>query len=121
MRFVEPAEDIQLAIYVDAAHGTDVKTRRSISGLVATINGTAITYRAKWQKTVATSSKEAEFIAAVTAGKMAKHLCYILDEIWLKKSKLTAIYEDNAASFLMANSGKSMERSRHIYIQYFAL
>ena len=81
LRFVKPTTRMQLAIYVDAAHATDLRTRQSISGLVATLNGTAIAYKAKWQLTVSTSSTEAEFIAAVSAGKMAKHLRYILDEL----------------------------------------
>ena len=59
MKFVEPAAPMQLAIYVDAAHTTDLTTRRSISGMVATLNGTAIAYKAKWQPTVATNSNEA--------------------------------------------------------------
>ena len=116
MRFVEPAQDMQLAIYVDAAHGTDLRNRRSISGIVATLNGTAIAYCAKWQPTVATSSTEAEFIAAVSAGKMAKHLRYILDEVGIIQHGPTAIYEDNAAAILMANAGKPTEQSRHIDI-----
>ena len=49
MYFIGPEKDMQLAIYVDAAHGTDIKTRWSISGVIDTLNGTAIAYRAKWQ------------------------------------------------------------------------
>ena len=45
LRFIEPTASMQLAIYVDAAHATDLRTRRSISGLVATLNGTAIAYK----------------------------------------------------------------------------
>ena len=59
MRFVERGQDMQLAFYVNAAHGTDVKTSRTISGIIETVNGTAIAYRTKWQSTVATSSTEA--------------------------------------------------------------
>ena len=65
LHFLEPKEDMQLALYVDAAHGTDINTRRSIIGIVATLNGTAITYRAQWQPTVSIISTEAEFIAEV--------------------------------------------------------
>ena len=59
LKFVEPAMNMQLVIYVHAAHANDLKTRRSISGLVDTLNGTAIAYKAKWQPTVSTSSTEA--------------------------------------------------------------
>ena len=121
LKFTEPTTSMQLARYVDAAHSTDLKTRRSISGLVATLNGTAIAYRAKWQPTVSTSSTKAEFIAAVSAGKMAKHLRYILDELGVEQHGPTMIYEDNVAAILTVNAGKPTERSSHIDIQYFAL
>ena len=121
MRFIGPEQDMQLAIYVDAAHGTDIKTRCSVSGVIATLNGTAIAYRAIWQPTISTSLTEAEFIAAVTAGKISSHLRYILDEIGIDQTGPTAIYEDNAAAILMANAGKPTERSRRIDIQYFSL
>ena len=121
MKFVETAAPMQLAIYVDAAHATDLTTRRSISGMVATLNGTAIAYNAKRQPTVATSSTEAEFIAAVSAGKMCKFIRHILDEVGYPQHEPTAIYEDNAVAILMANAGKPTKRYRNIDIQYFAL
>ena len=121
MNFVEPMVPMKLVIYVDAAHATDLTTRRSISGMIATLNDTAITYKAKWQPTLATSSTEAEFIAAVSAGNMCKFIRHILDEVGYPQHEPTAIYEDNAAAILMANAGKPTKRSRHIDIQYFAL
>ncbi|KAI2510373.1 gag-polypeptide of LTR copia-type [Fragilaria crotonensis] len=54
-----------LAGYVDAAHATDLSTRRSITGLAFMLCGGPIAYKSKVQSTVSTSSTEAEFIAAV--------------------------------------------------------
>ena len=106
LKFVEPTTNMQLVIYVDAAHATELRTRRSISGLVATLNGTAIAFKAKWQTTVSTSSTEAEFIAAVSSGKMAKHLRYVLEQLDVEQHGPTMIYEDNVAAILTANAGK---------------
>ena len=117
LKFVEPAANMQLDIYVDAAHATDLRTQLSIRVLVATLNGTAIAYKAKWQPKVSTSSTEAEFISAVSAGKMAKHLGYVLEELGVEQHGPTAIHEDNVAAILMANAGKPTESSRHIEIQ----
>ena len=105
---------MQLAIYVDAAHATDVKTHRSISGMVATLNGTAISFQSKLQPTVTTISTEVELIAAVSTGKTCKFLSYFLNELGMLHTGPTAIYKDNAAAILIANSGKPTERSRHI-------
>jgi hypothetical protein len=66
--------------YVDASHVTDLYTRRSVAGLSFYLAGGAIVYKSKLQLTVATSSREAEFIAAVLAAKIAKYLRPILIE-----------------------------------------
>ena len=70
-----PTHDLlQLTGYVDAAHATDLKTCCSISGYVFTLAGGAITFKSKLQATIATSSTEAEFVAAVSAAKVTKYL-----------------------------------------------
>jgi hypothetical protein len=72
--FPQPLSSIVVAGYVDAAHATDLVTRRSITGLVFVLCGGPIAYKSKVQPTVLTSSTEAEFIAAVQAAKIAKYL-----------------------------------------------
>ena len=88
---------------------------------VGTLAGSAIVRRAKWQPTVATSSTEAELIAAVSAEKAAKHLRSIMDSFGVKQDGPTMIYEDNVAAILIANANKVTERARHIDIQYYAI
>jgi hypothetical protein len=92
-----------------------------VTGLVFRLGTGAIAYRSKLQPTVATSSTESEFIAAVLAAKTAKYLRSVLHELGFSQTGPTVLYEDNQASILMANAGKPTERSRHIDIQYFAL
>jgi hypothetical protein len=98
----------ELIGYVDAAHATDLRTRRSVTGYVNTLCGAAICYRSKLQSTVATSSTEAEFIAAVTAAKSIKYLQFVLADLGhdFAQDHPTTMYEDNAAAILMINSSK---------------
>jgi hypothetical protein len=63
--FPQPKSPTELAGYVDAAHATDLVTRRSITGLV--FGGGPLAYKSKIQSTGSTSSTEAEFLAAVHA------------------------------------------------------
>ena len=79
--FPQPLDSTTLAGYVDAAHATDMTTRRSITGLAFMLCGGPIAYKSKVQSTVSTSSTEAEFIAAVQAAKIAKYLRSILHEL----------------------------------------
>ena len=78
-------------------------------------------YKSKLQVTVATSSTEAEFVAAVSAAKTAKYLHSVLSELGFPQSGPTILYEDNQAAIAMVNENKPTTRSRHIDIQYFAI
>jgi hypothetical protein len=112
---------LQLVGFVDAAHATDLATRRSITGIVFCLAGGAIAYKSKLQATVATSSTEAEFIAAVHAAKLAKYLRSVLMEFGFPQDGPTPLYEDNMAAIAMINESKPTTRSRHIDIQHFAI
>ena len=93
-----------LAGYVDAAHATDLLTRRSITGLVFMFGGGPLAYKSKIKPTMSTSSTEAKFIAAVHAGKIAKYLRSILLDLGYPQLDPTTLYEDNAAAILMVNA-----------------
>eukprot|EP00957_Ditylum_brightwellii_P050752 3848100-Ditylum_brightwellii.AAC.1 len=121
MKFIYPDKPDTLAIYVDAAHANDLKTRRSFGAYVITLGGTAVAYKSKLQPTVFTSSTEAEFIAAVPAARVVKHLRYVLEDLRIKQEGPTPIYEDNAAAIMMTNAKRPTEHSRHIDIQLFTL
>ena len=119
--FPQPQGPTTLAGYVDAAHATDLTTRRSITGLSFMLCGGPIAYKSKVQSTVSTSSTESEFIAAVQAAKIAKYLRSILAELGYAQPGPTVLYEDNQAAILMINASRPTPRSRHIDVQHFAI
>ncbi|KAG7338408.1 reverse transcriptase RNA-dependent DNA polymerase [Nitzschia inconspicua] len=81
----------------------------------------AIAYRSKTQTVTATSSTEAEFIAAVSAAKTAKYLRAVLHELSFPQLSPTPIHIDNVSAIQIINARKPTERSRHIDIQAFAI
>ena len=99
---------MELVAFADAAYATEAKTWRSVTGYVIVLGGAAIAYKAKLQATIATSSTEAEFIAAVYTAKAVKHLWSILNNLGLSPEKPTMIYEDNKAAIDMINDSKPM-------------
>ena len=115
------ASPFTLEAYVDAAHANDLKTRRSTTGYAIHLCGAAIAYRTKTQSVTATSSTEAEFIAAVSTAKTVKYLRSVLYELGFKQHAPTIIREDNASAINMVNAPSPTERSRHIDIQHFAI
>jgi len=73
------------------------------------------------QAVTATSSTEAEFVAAVQAGKIALYLRSVLLELGYPQDGPTPLYEDNQAAIAMINEDKPTSRSRHIEIQHYAI
>ena len=54
---------VKLEAYTDADWGNSLADRRSISGVILLIGGTPIVFKSKYQRTVALSSTEAEYMA----------------------------------------------------------
>ena len=106
---------------VDAAHATDLKTRRSVTGLSVMFGGAAIAWKSRLMAVVATSSTEAEFLSAVTCAKIVKYLRYVLKELDLLQKDPTTIYIDNEAALNMINERRPTPRARHVDIQHFAI
>ena len=107
-----------MTCYVDAAHGNELTRRRSTAGYAFVLCGAAVSYRTKTQSITATSSTEAEFLAAVLAAKHAKYLRAILKELGFSQDGPTPIYEDNMSAIQMINAKAPTERSRHIVMRH---
>ena len=116
-----PTSDGSLLCYVDAAHATDLKTRRSVTGYGICYAGGVIAYKSKLQSTCSTSSTEAEFIAAVTAAKTVKYLRTVLHKLGYSIDTPTILYINNKAAIAMVNEDRPTLRARHIDIQHFAI
>ena len=119
--FPRSAQPDQLVGYVDAAYANDLRNRHSTTGYAFVLCGGAVSYRTKTQSITATSSTEAEFLAAVLAAKQAKYLRAILKELQFEQLLPTPIHEDNMSAIKMVNARVPTERSRHIDIQHFAI
>ena len=64
------------------------------------MTGAAVVYKTKFQRTVAMSSTEAEFVAASEAGKYALYLCSLLNDLDEPQQHALILYEDNAYQHL---------------------
>jgi hypothetical protein len=70
-----------IVAYADANFAADADKRRSTTGAVVTPNGRAVLWLSKLQSVVATSTAEAEFIAAAVATKESLWVRKMLSEI----------------------------------------
>ena len=115
---VDPDKPGQLIGFVDAAHANDFCCCRSTTGYAFLLNFGVISYRSKTQSTTATSSTEAEFLAAVTA---AKHTKYIYLSFWKAIPTSWPYYENNMSAINMINNCVPTDWSLNINIQLIAI
>ena len=70
----------------------------------------------------ASSSTEAEFIAAYDAGKTARYLRFVLQELGFPQESPTEIHIDNQAALQIINDNQCPTvRTRHLDIRWFSL
>ena len=77
--------NISLQGYVDADMAGDRDNRRSTTGYVFTVGGTAVSWVSKIQSVVALLTTEAEYVAATKASKEMIWLQRFLDELGKKQ------------------------------------
>jgi len=85
---------LKLHGYVDANLAGDINSRKSTTGFVFTLGGTAISWVSNLQKIVALSTTEAEYVAGIEAGKEMIWLHSFLDELG-KKHELGVLHSDS--------------------------
>lgn len=106
---------------LDAAHATDLRNRRSVTGLLILFCRAAIAWKSTLQPLCASSSTEAEFYAAVTCAKVIKYLRYVAGDLGFLAPGPSRMFIDNQAALHMINERRPTPRARHIETQYFAI
>ena len=115
--FGGPGDSPTLKGYCDSDYGSDPDTRRSTTGYVFVLNGGAVSWASRLQKTVAASTTEAEYMSESAAIKEALWLKTLLIEFGYKISTINLFADNQAAIKLMSNPVVS-QRSKHIDIAY---
>ncbi|KAI2498327.1 gag-polypeptide of LTR copia-type [Fragilaria crotonensis] len=113
-----PGEPIAFS---DSDWGSDFSHRRSISGMIIMLSGAAIVYKTRYQKAVALSSTEAEFVAAADTGKMILYIRSLLRDLGFLQPTPTKLHMDNTGAVFMVEAQAPTKRTRHVDIRYFAL
>ena len=103
--------------YCDADYAGDPDSRRSTTGYVFVLNGGAISWASRLQKTVAASTTEAEYMAEAAAVKEALWLKTLLTDIDYSINAVK-LYADNQAAIKLMNNPIVSQRSKHIDVSY---
>ena len=104
--------------WVDADWAGCHDTRRSTTGYVFKINGSAITWCSRRQQTVASSTVEAEYIATAEAAREGIWLRNLLKELGFKQVGPTTLHVDNQGAMRLATNPSTHQRTKHIDIKH---
>lgn len=128
LRYLRGAQDVGLMFkrqedithplvgYVDADFAGNLDTRKSLSGYVFTLFGTAVSWKANLQSVVALSTTKAEFIAVTEAIKEATWMRGIISELGISQEQIT-VYCDNQSAIHLSKHQVYHERSKHIDVK----
>ncbi|KAE9323261.1 hypothetical protein PF008_g17414 [Phytophthora fragariae] len=108
----------QLEAYSDADWAGNRDDRRSVSGMLLMLCGAPVVWRSTFQKTVALSSTEAEYMALSDCVKECIWMRRLLKDIGAEQVGATVIYEDNQGAMALAKNVGYQARTKHINIRY---
>jgi hypothetical protein len=105
-------------IYCDADYAGDLDDRRSMSGLMVSIAGCLVYWRAKKQGGVTLSTMESEIVSLGTAVQFNEYIVALLTELGIETEMPSVIREDNQSAIAYTKNAKNQSKARHIGVRF---
>ena len=112
-------DSLVLCGYVDADYASCVDDQKSTTGYVFIVCGAPVSWSSKKQPIVATSTVEAEYIAAFSAVQEAIWLKQLLKEMGIEQKGPTTIFEDNNGCISMSKGLNVHTKIKHMDVRYY--
>lgn len=109
---------INLSVYSDSDYAGCSYTGRSTTGYCTFLGSSCVSWRARKQPTVATSSTEAEYRAAYEVGQETVWLRKLLLDLGHEQTSATTLYCDNQGAIFLQKNPLFQPRSRHFNNKY---
>jgi len=107
--------------YSDADHGGSKDSGRSTGGYLVKVGTGAVSWSSKLQPVVALSTTEAEYIAAVEAGKEIVWMCNILSKFGYAITSPSTLWINNQSAINVAKNPEHHGRMKHMDLRYYWL
>lgn len=112
--------------YSDSDYAGDLMTRRSTTGLIVFLGTSPVSWTTRRQTTVATSSTEAELVAATDCVKELAHMRNLITELFDSNTKNEMFVKEGTLSLLLDNQGAikliqngvNSKRTKHLDVKY---
>jgi hypothetical protein len=105
---------VTLKAYSDADWGTNLDDRRSVSGVMVMIGNAPVVFKSKFQRTVAVSSAEAEYMALSLCVQEVLWTRAMLTDMGALQRNATTIWEDNQGAIALAQNAGYYARTKHV-------
>ncbi|KAF8651088.1 hypothetical protein AX14_008508 [Amanita brunnescens Koide BX004] len=115
------ANEIKLIGYSDSDWANRPDFRRSVGGYAFSLGSGSISWSARKQRNVTTSSCEAKYVAAFKAAKEAVWIRQLLRAIGFPQNEPTTIYCDNNAARILSEDPLLHAQVKHMDIKYHYL
>jgi len=117
-KFSAACDSLNLYAYVDADHGRDIDTRRSVTAYIFYLGGAPVSWKSKLQQCVATSSMQSEYMALCAACLQSLWMITILRGLGYNKLAPITLLEDNQSCIEYSKNNTAHDRTKHIEIKY---
>lgn len=114
-KILELTEYDPIAVYVNSDWGTELNDRKSVSRFLIKVYGVNLTLSSKKRVTVATSSREAEYVVSIYAVSEIIWTKGIMEGLRQNIDTLMKIYEDNRYCITMAMNLEIKQTSTSLY------
>eukprot|EP00968_Pinguiococcus_pyrenoidosus_P016697 scaffold1618_cov158-Pinguiococcus_pyrenoidosus.AAC.2 len=117
-KFVDPdGTEIGLTMFVDADHGHDQLTSRSVTGYIAFLGSTPVSWKCSRQGVVSTSTYAAELLALRDAVEETLNLVAMVRSFGVGIRRKPIVFVDNC-SVLLATKPENELKKKHLVIAY---
>ena len=107
------------SVYSDADFGMDPDTRRSTGGYLVSMGTGAVNWSSKLQSWVTLLTTEAEYVAAMEAGKEVVWMRNLLSELGYKFNSPSVLHMDNNSAIAVAKNPEKFSRVEHIDLRLY--
>jgi hypothetical protein len=110
-------DQLEITAYSDSDWAGDKLDRKSYTGSLVLLNNVPVIWNSKKQSIVATSSTEAEYIAASETVKDMLYVYNLLTEITPVSTPMS-LFVDNSGSICISEKNLNNQRTKHIDVRY---
>lgn len=118
--FSSPSSSL-FTVYSDADHAGDLEKKRSTGGYLVNIGTGCVSWSSKLQPLVALSTTEAEYVAAVEAGKEILWMRNLLSELGYTFERASPLLMDSLSAISVAKNPEHHGKMKHLDLRFYWL